>query len=71
MMMEQLETIWSDWILVPIGVAVVVQFIMWMAGSFMFWDLGWLPLKFHRVVFVVILAIVYFRLIGDALEAME
>ena len=67
-MKMKLDTFWKHWLLVPIGFMIVTQVVIWLAGSFIFMDIWWLPMKFHRALFVLGLFLIYSQLFKDALE---
>lgn len=67
----EIDTFWKNWLLVPIGFMCVTQVVIWIAGSFIFMDIWWLPMKFHRALFVLGLFSVYYHLLKDALDGQQ
>jgi len=65
------EYIWEEWVMFPFLFAAVIAGLVFVAGSFIFMDIGWCPAIVYRIVFVVCLLAVYAGLTKDALDGME
>lgn len=65
--MKRLDWVF-EWLVLPLFLVVATHIAFWLIGAFLVWDIGWLNLLGHRVLFVFLSFLVWLTLIFDEIE---